>query len=108
MADSNSERPASRRPTPRTSAARANPSSLSVRHLHAPGLFAHGAIETGGGAGMPGNWQRRLPVPCHGSTFDMAGRVYKDKPAPDNLEVPPYQYLSDTRIIVGVDKDNKA
>ena len=45
---------------------------------------------------------------CHGSTFDMAGRVYKNKPAPDNLEVPPYQYISDTRIIIGVDEDNKA
>jgi len=46
--------------------------------------------------------------PCHGSTFDMAGRVFKNKPAPDNLEVPPYQYLSDTRIVVGVDENNKA
>ena len=46
--------------------------------------------------------------PCHGSTFDLAGRVFRNKPAPDNLEVPPYQYLSDTRIIVGVDEDNKA
>jgi len=46
--------------------------------------------------------------PCHCSTFDLSGRVYRNKPAPDNLEVPPYQYLSDTRIIVGVDEDNKA
>ena len=42
--------------------------------------------------------------PCHGSTFDMAGRVFKDKPAPDNLEVPPYAYLSDSRLIIGEDK----
>lgn len=42
--------------------------------------------------------------PCHGSTFDLAGRVYKNKPAPDNLEVPPHMYLSDTRIIIGEDK----
>ncbi len=41
--------------------------------------------------------------PCHGSTFDLAGRVFKDKPAPDNLEVPPYKYLSDTRVVVGDD-----
>ncbi|CAM3608515.1 ubiquinol-cytochrome c reductase iron-sulfur subunit [Bordetella sputigena] len=46
--------------------------------------------------------------PCHGSRFDLAGRVFKNVPAPDNLEVPPYQYQSDTRIIVGVDEDNKA
>ena len=42
--------------------------------------------------------------PCHGSTFDMAGRVYKNKPAPDNLEVPPHMYLSDSRLLIGEDK----
>jgi ubiquinol-cytochrome c reductase iron-sulfur subunit len=41
--------------------------------------------------------------PCHGSTFDLAGRVFKNKPAPDNLEVPPYKYLSDTLVLVGDD-----
>jgi len=63
---------------------------------------------TGGQPGLPANWEGGFLCPCHGSTFDMAGRVYKNKPAPDNLEVPPYQYLSDTRIIIGVDEDNKA
>jgi len=43
--------------------------------------------------------------PCHGSTFDMAGRVWKAKPAPDNLEIPPHKYLSDTRLLIG--EDNK-
>jgi len=57
---------------------------------------------------LPDNWEGGFLCPCHGSTFDLAGRVFKNKPAPDNLEVPPYQYLSDTRIIVGVDEDNKA
>jgi ubiquinol-cytochrome c reductase iron-sulfur subunit len=42
--------------------------------------------------------------PCHGSTFDLAGRVYKAKPAPDNLEVPPHKYLSDTTVLVGEDQ----
>ena len=42
--------------------------------------------------------------PCHGSTFDMAGRVWKGKPAPDNLEVPPHMYLSDTKLLIGEDK----
>jgi len=65
-------------------------------------------FETGGGGGLPPSWEGGFLCPCHGSTFDLAGRVYKNKPAPDNLEVPPYQYLSDTRIIVGVDEDNKA
>lgn len=46
--------------------------------------------------------------PCHGSRFDLAGRVFRNVPAPDNLEVPPYQYVSDTRIVVGVDEKNKA
>jgi ubiquinol-cytochrome c reductase iron-sulfur subunit len=41
--------------------------------------------------------------PCHGSTFDLAGRVFKNKPAPDNLEVPPHKYLSDTLVLVGDD-----
>lgn len=46
--------------------------------------------------------------PCHGSRFDLAGRVFKNVPAPDNLEVPPYQFKSDTRIVVGADENNKA
>jgi ubiquinol-cytochrome c reductase iron-sulfur subunit len=41
--------------------------------------------------------------PCHGSTFDLAGRVFKAMPAPDNLAVPPYMFLSDSRILVGQD-----
>jgi len=63
---------------------------------------------TGGQPGLPANWEGGFLCPCHGSTFDMAGRVYKNKPAPDNLEVPPYQYLSESRIIIGVDEDNRA
>ena len=42
--------------------------------------------------------------PCHGSRFDLAGRVVKGVPAPDNLQVPPHSYLSDTEIIIGVDE----
>jgi ubiquinol-cytochrome c reductase iron-sulfur subunit len=49
------------------------------------------------------NWQGGFYCPCHGSLFDLAGRVYKNKPAPDNLVVPPHQYLSDTRIVIGED-----
>jgi ubiquinol-cytochrome c reductase iron-sulfur subunit len=41
--------------------------------------------------------------PCHGSTFDLAGRVFKNKPAPDNLEVPPHKYLSDAVVLIGED-----
>ena len=39
--------------------------------------------------------------PCHGSTYDMAGRVYKGVPAPLNLEVPPYKYISDSVVVIG-------
>jgi ubiquinol-cytochrome c reductase iron-sulfur subunit len=53
---------------------------------------------------LPSDWPGGFLCPCHGSTFDMSGRVFKDKPAPDNLEVPPYMYLSDTTIIIGEDK----
>ncbi len=53
---------------------------------------------------LPDDWQGGFLCPCHGSTFDLAGRVYKNKPAPDNLEVPPYMYLSDTRLLIGEDK----
>jgi ubiquinol-cytochrome c reductase iron-sulfur subunit len=49
------------------------------------------------------NWQGGFYCPCHGSLFDLAGRVYKNRPAPDNLVVPPHTYLSDTRILIGED-----
>ncbi|MGZ5132517.1 MAG: ubiquinol-cytochrome c reductase iron-sulfur subunit [Caldimonas sp.] len=58
----------------------------------------------GAQASLPDDWAGGFLCPCHGSTFDMAGRVYKDKPAPDNLEVPPHMYLSDSRIVIGEDK----
>jgi ubiquinol-cytochrome c reductase iron-sulfur subunit len=49
------------------------------------------------------DWKGGFYCPCHGSLFDLAGRVYKNKPAPDNLEVPPHKYLSDTRLLIGED-----
>ena len=55
-------------------------------------------------ASLPDNWPGGFLCPCHGSTFDMAGRVYKNKPAPDNLEVPPHMYVSDTVLLIGEDK----
>ena len=53
---------------------------------------------------LPDNWAGGFLCPCHGSTFDMAGRVFKNKPSPDNLPVPPHMYLSDTRLLIGEDK----
>jgi ubiquinol-cytochrome c reductase iron-sulfur subunit len=49
------------------------------------------------------DWKGGFFCPCHGSRFDLAGRVYKSVPAPTNLEVPPYTYLSADRILVGQD-----
>ena len=49
------------------------------------------------------DWHGGFYCPCHGSLFDLAGRVYKNKPAPDNLTVPPYKFVSDTRIVIGED-----
>jgi ubiquinol-cytochrome c reductase iron-sulfur subunit len=50
---------------------------------------------------LPDDWSGGFFCPCHGSTFDMAGRVFKNKPAPDNLEVPPYTFLSDSKLLIG-------
>jgi len=50
------------------------------------------------------DWKGGFFCPCHGSFFDLAGRVYQGVPAPTNLVVPPYTYLSETRILVGVDQ----
>ncbi len=55
-------------------------------------------------AEMGANWGGGFYCPCHGSKFDFAGRVYKGVPAPTNLEVPPYTYLSDSKILIGDDK----
>lgn len=49
------------------------------------------------------DWKGGFYCPCHGSLFDLAGRVYKNKPAPDNLTVPPHKYLSDTKLLIGED-----
>ncbi len=59
---------------------------------------------TGAQPSLPDDWNGGFLCPCHGSTFDLAGRVFKNKPAPDNLEVPPHMYLSDTKLLVGEDK----
>jgi ubiquinol-cytochrome c reductase iron-sulfur subunit len=53
---------------------------------------------------LPDDWPGGFLCACHGSTFDLAGRVFKNKPAPDNLEVPPHMYLSDSKLLIGEDK----
>jgi ubiquinol-cytochrome c reductase iron-sulfur subunit len=63
--------------------------------------FEPGDVTTG-----DAHWPGGFFCPCHGSKFDLAGRVFKDVPAPTNLSVPPYEYLSDTRILIGADQGN--
>ncbi len=52
---------------------------------------------------VPADWKGGFFCPCHGSTFDFAGRVFKNKPAPTNLLVPPHKYLADTTLLIGED-----
>ncbi len=65
--------------------------------------FAEGAQPS-----LPDDWNGGFLCPCHGSTFDLAARVFKNKPAPTNLDVPPYMYLSDNRIVIGKDEKGDA
>jgi ubiquinol-cytochrome c reductase iron-sulfur subunit len=65
--------------------------------------FAEGAQPS-----LPDDWTGGFLCPCHGSTFDLNARVFKNKPAPTNLDVPPYMYLSDTRIVIGKDEKGDA
>jgi ubiquinol-cytochrome c reductase iron-sulfur subunit len=59
---------------------------------------------TGAQPSLPDDWAGGFLCPCHGSTFDLAGRVFKNKPAPDNLEVPPHMYVSDSVLLIGEEK----
>lgn len=106
MADPKSERKAYPIPEYANNEAR----SIKPEYLVVVGICSHlGCSPTdkftpGAQPSLPDDWAGGFLCPCHGSTFDMAGRVYKNKPAPDNLEVPPHMYLSDTRLLIGEDK----
>jgi ubiquinol-cytochrome c reductase iron-sulfur subunit len=84
--------------------------SIKPEYLVVVGICSHlGCSPTdrfapGAQPSLPDDWQGGFLCPCHGSTFDLAGRVFKNKPAPDNLEVPPHMYLSDTTLLIGEDK----
>ena len=58
-------------------------------------------------AEMGADWPGGFYCPCHGSKFDLAGRVFKGSPAPLNLVVPPYTMVSDSKIVVGEDEKTK-
>lgn len=51
------------------------------------------------------NWKGGFFCPCHGSFFDLAGRVYKGVPAPTNLVIPPYKFISASRLVIGDDSE---
>jgi ubiquinol-cytochrome c reductase iron-sulfur subunit len=103
VADPNSERTAF--PTPEY--ARNELRSIKPQYFIAVGICTHlgcspvGPLAAGSNVALgsdPG-----FLCPCHGSTFDLAGRVYRAKPAPDNLEVPPHKFLSDSTVLIGED-----
>jgi ubiquinol-cytochrome c reductase iron-sulfur subunit len=64
-------------------------------------------VEAGPVSGLGEDWPGGFFCPCHGSKFDLAGRVFKNVPAPTNLVVPPHSYLADTRVLIGVDPKDK-
>jgi len=61
-------------------------------------------LAAGSSEGMGDDWPGGFFCPCHGSKFDLSGRVYKNVPAPTNLPVPPHKYLSESRILIGEDQ----
>ena len=88
--------------------------SIKPEILVAVGICSHlgcspsTKFQTGAQPSLPDDWAGGFLCPCHGSTFDLAGRVYKNKPAPDNLQVPRHMYLSETRIAIGKDEKGEA
>ncbi|WP_257251559.1 ubiquinol-cytochrome c reductase iron-sulfur subunit [Burkholderia cepacia] len=65
-------------------------------------------FQSGPQPNLPVNWPGGLLCPCHGSTYDLAGRVFRDKPAPQDLDVPRYMFLSSTELLVGQDEHGAA
>jgi ubiquinol-cytochrome c reductase iron-sulfur subunit len=88
--------------------------SIKPEILVAVGICSHlgcspsSKFTPGAQPSLPDDWQGGFLCPCHGSTFDMAGRVFKNKPAPDNLEVPRHMYLGDAKLVIGKDEKGEA
>jgi ubiquinol-cytochrome c reductase iron-sulfur subunit len=105
LADPNSEEP--QQPPYAKNATR----SIKPQFLIATGICTHLGCIPGyrpepGAEDLGADWPGGFYCPCHGSRFDLAGRVFKNVPAPINLEIPPHVYLSDTRVLIGSDKKN--
>ena len=88
--------------------------SIKPEYMVAVGICTHlgcspsEKFKTGADSGIDPAWPGGFLCACHGSMFDLAGRVYKNKPAPDNLVVPPYKFLSDSTILIGDDSKKEA
>ncbi|MEA3121627.1 MAG: ubiquinol-cytochrome c reductase iron-sulfur subunit [Paraburkholderia sp.] len=65
-------------------------------------------FQEGAQPNLPSDWPGGFLCPCHGSTYDLAGRVFKNKPAPQNLDIPPYMFTSETTIVIGKDEKGEA
>ncbi len=113
LADPNSEKEY-QLPTP---AYAKNPYRARAEHkevLVTVGICSHlgcspsSRLASGAQPNLPDNWPGGFLCPCHGSTFDLSARVFKNKPAPTNMDVPPYMYLSDTRMVIGKDEKGEA
>ncbi|MDH3831064.1 MAG: ubiquinol-cytochrome c reductase iron-sulfur subunit [Gammaproteobacteria bacterium] len=82
--------------------------SIKPEYLVTVGICTHlGCSPTyrpdAGAADLGADWEGGFFCPCHGSKFDLAGRVYKGVPAPTNLVIPPHSYLSETELLIGED-----
>jgi len=82
--------------------------SIKTEYLVVIGICTHlGCVPTFrpdvAPADLGPGWLGGYFCPCHGSRFDLAGRVYKGVPAPTNLVIPPYRFISDTKVMIGED-----
>lgn len=80
--------------------------SIKPEYFVAVGICTHlgcvpSYVPQPGAPELGGDWPGGFYCPCHGSKFDLAGRVYKNVPAPTNLVIPPHQYIADTRLLIG-------
>ncbi len=88
--------------------------SIKPEYLVAVGICSHlGCSPTskfaeGPQPNLPDDWKGGFLCPCHGSTFDLAGRVFKNVPAPDNLEVPRHMFTGESMLIIGKDEKGEA
>ncbi|MEN3297542.1 MAG: ubiquinol-cytochrome c reductase iron-sulfur subunit [Burkholderiales bacterium] len=88
--------------------------SIKPEILVAVGICSHlgcsptSKLQAGPQPSLPDDWTGGFLCPCHGSTFDVAGRVFKNKPAPDNLQVPRHMFVGDTKLVIGKDEKGEA